>query len=238
MTTPRKMPRLIVDESDSAVARVYERVREMAISFELRPGDRLNELAIAKKLGVSRTPLREALNRLAGDGFLTFSPKQGFYRKPLLVQEIVDLYEIREQLERVSVRLAIKRASGEALAGLEGALLDPAIAQEKTDSEILSFDELFHERIAELSGNAELLSTLRNINSRIRYVRWINMEGRRQHTQGQHRAILDALRGRDAEACEALIGSHIALRQDQIVVAVKNAFARIYMGEPSPGPEG
>jgi DNA-binding GntR family transcriptional regulator len=91
-------------EGESAAERVYEQVKAMAISFELPPGGRVNELAIAKKMGVSRTPLREALNRLTGDGFLTLSPKQGFFRKPLSVREISDLYELREQIEPPSRR--------------------------------------------------------------------------------------------------------------------------------------
>src|ERR1700730_760184 len=72
----------------SSVARVYEQLKRRAITFEFRPGDRLNEVAIARQFGVSRTPLREALNRLTMDGFLTFSPNQGFFRRPLEVNEI------------------------------------------------------------------------------------------------------------------------------------------------------
>lgn len=218
-------------EGGSAVERIYEQLKNMAIGFEFLPGIRLNEIDLARKVGVSRTPVREALNRLTADGYLTFSPKQGFYRKPLAVAEIRDLYELREQLERGVARLAVERASEAALDQLE-AFLDTTIDVEgKTSDEVLAFDEGFHQRLAALTGNNELCRALENVNGRIRYVRWINMEGRRNHTQSEHREILRALRARNLEKTEALLAGHIMLRHEQIVSAVKDAFARIYMGE-------
>ena len=217
------------DEGESAVERVYELVKQMAISFELRPGGRLNELAIARKIGVSRTPLREALNRLTSDGFLTFSPKQGFFRKPLSVKEITDLYELREKIERGVARLAVERATEEQIDRLEAFLAESMKVTGVSTSDILDLDEQFHEQLAAMTGNTEIMHALKNLNDRIRFVRWVNMEGRREHTQGEHHAILKALRKRDADRAEALIGGHIMLRQDQIVPAVKDAFARIYM---------
>jgi DNA-binding GntR family transcriptional regulator len=217
------------DDGESAVERVYEQVRAMAISFEFRPGSRINELAIARKIGVSRTPLREALNRLTADGFLTFSPKQGFFRKPLSVREITDLYELREQIERGVVRLAVDRASDAQLDDIGAFLTQSCDATGKTTSAILALDEGFHEQLAVLTGNVEIVQALKTLNDRIRFVRWVNMEGRRDHTQAEHRALLEALRQRDAAKAEALVSGHIMLRHDQIVLAVKNAFARIYM---------
>lgn len=231
MQSDRK--RSAADDGESTVERVYEQLKAMAISFQFRPGDRLNELAIAKQIGVSRTPLREALNRLTVDGFVTFSPKQGFFRKPLSVEEVSDLYELREQLERGAIRLAVKRASDEAIEALEVSLVDPATLAARATHELLALDEAFHEGIVRLSGNAEMIRLIENINSRIRYVRHISMEGRRGTSQLEHRALLDALRRRDADECERLVSQHIGMRQDQIVAAVRDAFARIYMGEAS-----
>src|SRR5713226_2915995 len=69
--------------SDSVVDRVYEQLKAMAVSYELKPGERLNEGELAKRLGVSRTPLREALNRLNTEGFLRFTPGKGFFCREL-----------------------------------------------------------------------------------------------------------------------------------------------------------
>src|ERR1700759_2563757 len=99
--------------SDSVVDRVYEQLKEMSISFASNPGERLNEGELAKRLGVSRTPLREALNRLNTEGFLRFTPGKGFFCRELDAHEIFDLYELRKSIEVAVVRLAIKRAKDE-----------------------------------------------------------------------------------------------------------------------------
>ncbi|WP_369721563.1 GntR family transcriptional regulator [Bradyrhizobium sp. LLZ17] len=95
--------------SDSIVDRVYEQLKAMAVSYEFKPGERLNEGELAKRLGVSRTPLREALNRLNTEGFLRFTPGKGFFCRELDAHEIFDLYELRKSIEVASIRLAIKR---------------------------------------------------------------------------------------------------------------------------------
>jgi DNA-binding GntR family transcriptional regulator len=222
-------------QDDSSVGRVYEKLKSKAISFEFRPGDRLNEVAIARQFGVSRTPLREALNRLTADGFLTFSPKQGFFRKPLEVKEIFDLYELRLLIETGAARLAAERGSDEAISEIED-YLDHGADEfpERTIDNLVALDEGFHERLMKLSGNVEMLRTLQNINARIRYVRWIDMQGRRDGTQGEHRAIVQALKRRDPQQCAALLRQHIERRLDQITEAVRNSYARIYVvGESS-----
>src|SRR5580698_6564125 len=103
----------------SVVDRVHRELRGMAMTFRFLPGERLNEAILAKELGVSRTPLREALNRLSTEGFLTFSANNGFFRKPLDVKEIFDLYEFRMYLELSAVKLAVERATDEQLLAIE-----------------------------------------------------------------------------------------------------------------------
>jgi len=222
--------KLKIRSDDGSVGRVYEELKRMAISFEFRPGDRINEVAIARLCGVSRTPLREALNRLTADGFLTFSPNKGFFRKPLEVKEIFDLYELRLQVEEGAARLAVARGTDESLDDIEQFLNAGAgDLPERTIDDLVALDEGFHERVTRLTGNTEMLRTLQNINGRIQYVRWIDMQGRRDFTQAEHRAILQALRERDANKCVALMHEHIEHRMDQIIEAVKKCYARIYV---------
>jgi DNA-binding GntR family transcriptional regulator len=96
-----------------AAERAYDRLKAMAIEFEFRPGERINEVIVSKRLGLSRTPLREALNRLESEGFLTFSPKLGFFRRKLDPKEIFDLYELRGIIEAGGARLAAARVMPE-----------------------------------------------------------------------------------------------------------------------------
>jgi DNA-binding GntR family transcriptional regulator len=215
---------------ENIVVRIHAELRNMAITFRLLPGERVNEAILAQELGVSRTPLREALNRLSGEGFLTFSANQGFFRKPLDVKEIFDLYELRQQMEMAAVRLAVERASDEQLAELESFVEQSAEEKpDRTAEEVIALDEEFHERIVTLTGNLEMRHSLRNVNDRIHYVRWIDMSGRRSETQGQHKEIVHSLRERNTEKGMRLMGEHIGQRLDQIIDKVERSYGRIYM---------
>ena len=179
------------------VDRVYEALKNQAISYAIKPGSRLNEGEVARKLGVSRTPVREALNRLTATGFLSFTPSQGFFRKPLDPTEVFDLYEMRQAIEVASVRLAATRATEAGLRELDEFLaISAGCAEGREVDQLVRFDEEFHERIVRLSGNREMLSCLLNINDRIRFFRWVDMEsGRRRNTQEEHREVPLALAG-------------------------------------------
>ncbi len=218
----------------SSVGRVYEELKRRAISFGFRPGERINEVEIARQFGVSRTPLREALNRLAADGFLTFSPKQGFFRKPLDVKEIFDLWEFRLHIETAGSKLAVERGSDEAIVEIDNHI-EQAIEglAERTVEELVTIDESFHERIMALTGNVEMLRTLQNINARIQYVR-IDLQASREMKYAEHRAIVQALKLRDGDRCAALLHQHIEARLDRITEAVRNCYGRIYMGANTP----
>ena len=217
--------------SDSVVDRVYEQLKAMSVSFELKPGERLNEGELAKRLGVSRTPLREALNRLNTEGFLRFAPGKGFFCRELDAHEIFDLYELRKSIEVASVRLAVKRAKDEdidaLLAFLDATGPDPG---ERSSIELVELDETFHERLMAMSDNAEMLRVLRNVNARIRFVRWIDMDRiNRANTQAEHRAVLHALKARDEGTCVYVLERHIDRRLDTITSAIKEGYAQIYM---------
>lgn len=225
------MDKIVESSSDSVVERVYEQLKAMAVSYEFKPGERLNEGDIAKRLGVSRTPLREALNRLNTEGFLRFTPGKGFFCRELDAHEIFDLYELRKSIEVASVRLAIARARDEdidaLLAFLDATGPDPG---ERSTVEQVELDETFHERLMAMSNNAEMLRVLRNVNARIRFVRWIDMDRlNRPTTQAEHRAVLVGLKARDEATCAALLEKHIDRRLDQITSAIKEGYAQIYM---------
>ena len=212
------------------VESIHRELRDMAITFRFLPGERLNEAILAKELGVSRTPLREALNRLMAEGFLTFSVNHGFFRKSLDVKEIFDLYELRQQLEMAAVRLAVQRATDEQLLDLERfSKISAKENVERALEQVIALDEEFHNRIVTLTGNNEMREALRNINERIHYVRWIDMTGHRPETQKQHAAIVRCLRERKTEEGMRLIGEHIGQRLDQIVGRVERSYGRIYM---------
>jgi len=219
-------------EPQSIVDQIYLELKRQVMVFELKPGARLNEVEIARSLGASRTPLREALNRLTAEGFLTFIPGKGFFCRILDAEEIFDLYEFRKSLEVSAVRLAIQRAKDEEIKELDEFLDQTSEEEGYTVFQLVEFDEMFHERLMAMSRNREMLRVLRNINDRIKFVRWIDMKrGSRTKTQAEHRSIVKALAARDEVACVAVLENHIVRRLDQMTSAIREGFAEIYMGK-------
>jgi len=217
--------------SDSFVDRAYDQLRKMAIGYEFKPGERLNEGEIARQLGLSRTPLREALNRLTTEGFLRFSPGKGFFCRELDPKEIYDLYQLRKALEVGAVKLSIQLASEADILALEQFLAEtgPESGGRSTE-ELVALDETFHERLMALSGNREMLQVLRTVNAKIQFVRWVDMDRvSRPVTQAEHRQILERLKARDEFGSVSVLEKHIDRRQDQITAAIKEGIAQIYM---------
>lgn len=217
--------------TESVVDRVYESLKAMAVSFQFKPGERLNEGDVARNLGVSRTPLREALNRLSIEGFLRFVPGKGYFCRDLDPKDIYDLYELRKTIEVASVRLAVGRATDtaidELLAFLDTTGPDPG---DRKAEELVALDEEFHERLMLMSGNSEMLRVLRNVNARIRFVRWIDMDRiHRGQTQLEHRSVLKFMKNRDLDGCSEVLERHISRRMDEIVSSIKEGFAKIYL---------
>ena len=233
----RRSAKSIAEESEpikrsaDTVSRIYEQVHRMVIQFEIPPDKRINEVDLARRLSVSRTPLREALNRLATEGLLTLEPNRGFRCRPLDTKDVFDLYEARAVVEIAAVRLACQRAEPDAVAALVSFWTEVSTLGDRPAIELLGHDEEFHERLAALSGNGELVRALKSINARIHFVRWMDLEReeRRATTYTEHGDMLEALRRRDEERCVAVLSNHISRRLDEIVEIIKAGVVRLYL---------
>jgi len=186
----------------------------MIIEFQLRPGERLNEMQLCETLGVGRTPLREAINRLLIEDLVEFRPNRGFFIRQVDVTEIENLFEMRGIVEVGAVRLAVERADIvdiESLASHWQTVLDNY--DDTNPDHLVLQDALFHERLAALSGNTSLLASLRGINSRIHFVRWADLHGdERKRTFDEHAAILAAVLDRNADQAAELMMNHVMHR--------------------------
>ncbi|MGC3938767.1 GntR family transcriptional regulator [Roseobacter sp. EG26] len=215
----------------SSADRVYHAVRDMAVAFAFKPGERINELNLAKTLGTSRTPLREALNRLSAEGFLTFQTGQGFSCRSLDPGDILDLYEARQAVECEAVWLAAGRATDDDIDAII-AFLEQTEQQYHDGSPVetlVNLDEEFHMRMVRLSGNREMARLLANLNARLRFVRWIDMEELHGITPRHHFQIITALQARDGEAAVAAMRDHITRRREQATEAARKAVLRLYV---------
>ncbi len=133
-------------------------------------------------------------------------------------------------MEMAAIRLAVERASDEALQELERFAGNSAEEQpERTPEQAIALDEQFGERLVFLTGNLQMRTSLQNVNDRIHYVRWMDMNGRRPETQTQHMAIVRTLRERNTEESVRLMSEHIGHRLDQIIEKVERCYGRIYM---------
>jgi DNA-binding GntR family transcriptional regulator len=216
-----------------SVDRVYEAIKGFAVDYRFKPGERINEVELAMRLGVSRTPVREALNRLARDGFMSFVPNKGFYARTITPEGVRDLYELRSALERAAVRLACERGSDAEIEAIAKDWLGRSKAGLKPDwTKIAEADEAFHVAIARIARNARLLEALTDLNSLIRFFRRIDLESprRRKSTYEEHAAIIDALRVRDANKGGDLMEKHVTLSSAHAVEVTKEGLARIFFG--------
>ncbi len=224
-------------KSESNVDRIYDALRRMAADFAFKPDARINESALAAELDASRTPIREALNRLVAEGFLTFRSGRGFFCRSLSPELVMDLYEARVAVEIEAVRLACERGSDADISALQQDLAEiaPDYTPEADPEKLLAMDEQFHLRLCELSGNAELARMLTNLNDRIRYLRLIDLRRLRNTATGKqsmisaHRQILDAVASRDPTEATARMRAHIERRRDGATQAVREAYAQLYV---------
>lgn len=227
-------------KSETSAGRVYGAIRKMTEDFEFKPESQINEVALAKRLGTSRTPVREALNRLVAEGFLTFRSRKGFFCRPLGQPQILALYEARVAVECEAVRLALRKASDEELSTLVETLrvFEPEYDQSGDAGRLLELDELFHTEIAKLSKNPELQKFLTNLNGRIRFVRLLDLKKmlgaagtvNEDARITAHQNILSLISKRNEEAAVNAMRRHIERRREEAADAVARAFIAIYAG--------
>ncbi len=181
-----------------------EAVRTMIVNQELPEGERINEVHLSSRLGVSRTPLREALNRLASEGALTKTSNFGYFVKPLTLEEFEPLYEMRAILDPAALRLA-GLPSAETLSRLRA--LNQKIEASRRVSQTLDLDEQWHLELVGACPNPILLDLIKQFICRTRRYEIAVMHERREvlAAGSNHRAVLAALQRRDLDgACEAL----------------------------------
>ena len=229
-----------VIKKNSNVDRVYAKLRQCAANFEFKPDERINESTLSLNLDASRTPLREALNRLVAEGFLTFQSGRGFFCRSLTPSLIQDLYEARVAIETETVRLACKRATDIELQLIKEKL-DKHENNKPSTSEpniLLEQDEAFHMSIAHLSQNTELVNMLKNLNDRVRYIRLVYLKteaSQAEHSKGKnalpsaHRIVLNALIKRDADTASMAMRQHIKRRREDAANAVRIAYSQLYV---------
>ena len=217
----------------------YQQVKTLLLRGDVPIGVRLREERLADRLGMSRTPIREALLRLHAERFLERHPEGGYRAANPSVQTMRELYEVRRALElyalhRTDPVVGRKSDSLEELREEWEALDESEI---EPHAEFVHLDEDFHRRLAESSGNSQLAEELRRINERIRPVRTHDFmtPGRIAETVRQHLEILRAVLDERLEQADALLDRHIDESQTVVELAVAKVLARMLSAEERDG---
>ena len=212
---------------------VYEEVRQAIIELRLQPGEPLREATMAEQLGVSKTPVREALARLEQEGLVETTSFKGAVVSGYSPQDLQEIYELRELLEGAAVRAAAATASPETVARLEGLVNESRDLRSKDDLEGLAallgtFDLVIYDQVA----NERIRALIENLKAHLARIGRLSEEipGRVKASVEEHAAIVDAIAARDADGAERAMRAHIrSVLGDQLEAAASPSAT----GEPS-----
>ena len=206
------MKKLVIKESKTIRRKVYDFLREQLLSGEIPPHERLIETKIAQEVGISRTPVREALHNLELEGLIEAIPRVGYVVKPISKDEIEEICEIRTINECLAVRWATRRITPKELQALEKNLsVSEAEAKGGNPRSFIEYDAEFHEILARASGSERLLELcqmLRRHMLRYRIKSIFNSENVLRAIAG-HRRIFDCIAKKEEEGVEQAVRDHL-----------------------------
>ena len=203
---------------------VFNTLRQAILKGELAPGERLMEIQLAQKLGVSRTPIREAIRKLELEGLVLMIPRRGAEVAKISEKSLKDVLEVRRSLEELAIELACQRMTEAELAQLERAQAAFRDAIGEGDAmKIAELDEAYHDVIYNCTRNARLVQILNNLREQMYRFRleYIKEEDKRQILLLEHEKILSALRGRRVAEARAAVREHIDNQEITVLKTIK-----------------
>ena len=194
-------------------ARVYDRLKDAIITGTLRPLERITENRVAADFGLSRTPVREAFQRLEAEGLIQVVPKRGSFVSRPTIEDILEIYQIRTPLEGTCARVAAERIEDDQLVLLERLVrAEQARGPGRSPERSLRAAAQFHAAIYACCGNQRMATLRMDLQNQVHRVRalWPSTVARLNDTWGEHAQILAAQRARDADEAERLMIEHMA----------------------------
>lgn len=192
--------------------KIYEEIKTAIINQVLKPGEQLNERALAEKLGISRTPLREAFKRLETEGWVVTEARRGTYVTEITEQDIEEVFQLRMALEVMVIELIIQKIAPGQLLNMKKIHQNQAkLGDECKAGDFIEQDRKFHLYLAELTGNKKLLQILANLSDMMRRlgVAALHTAERYQETLQEHSGIIEALEMQDLAKAKQAVLSHV-----------------------------
>lgn len=191
--------------------RIYRQLKRSIFDFDLLPGDRFTESAIAEQMQASRTPVREALARLQREGFVDVSFRSGWQVRPFDFQQFEQLYDVRIVLEMAAVKRLCEIPTAPDLDELKRVWLVAPADRLAHGPTVCALDERFHEQLVEASGNGEMARIHHDLTERLRIVRRIDFTQRPriEATYLEHGQILQSIIRRRSDEAQLLLKTHI-----------------------------
>ena len=199
--------------------RIYAEIKSDIFDFRLLPGDRFSENDLSQRMGVSRTPVREALQRLQRDGYVDVLFRSGWQVKPFDFRYFEELYDVRIMVEQAAARrLAENLDTAPGLLDLKTIWLVPEAERLTDGPQVSELDERFHGQLVAATGNRELTRVHQDLTERLRIIRRLDFtkEHRIGATYNEHAAILRAIMQRRGESAAQLLKAHIAQSQSEV----------------------
>jgi len=212
--------------AENLSGRVYAQIKNLILRNEVMPGQKMHHQELSDRLGVSRTPVREALTRLVQEGYVSFLPNRGFTCKEIRLQEAEELYELREALETFAVEKAVQNVSDDALEQMSRKMNIYGVdVRRRFSRERLIYDQDLHLEIARLSGNETLMRALTQVFERIILKR--RTDGLYDPARGltahqEHLQLIQAMKRRDAAQAVGILRAHIRTGKDNVLADLRH----------------
>jgi DNA-binding GntR family transcriptional regulator len=204
--------------SVSQAQKLRDALEEEIVNGALKPGDRLDEAALAERFEVSRTPLREAFKALAGSGLVETIPNRGTFVASIGLPQLIEMFEVMAELEGMCARLAARRISESQASELETLLAGCAAAQQQGDPDAYYYEnERFHDCIYEASHNTFLAAQARQLQKRLKPYRRLQLRVRNRAARSleEHRHIVDAILAGNGKDAERHIKDHVQIQGER-----------------------
>jgi DNA-binding GntR family transcriptional regulator len=215
-----KIPKIKLDNYQPLREVIFETLRNAIVNGDLRPGERLMEVYLAEQMGVSRTPVREAIRKLEADGLVLMEPRRGTRVAEISVKDIVDVLEVRSMLDRLATGLAATRIQPAQIKALEAVHKQYAnhVLKENIEGAIKK-DIEFHDLIYVASGNPRLIAAAASLREHIYRFRVIYLRdiSKAVDVEAEHAGILEALRSGQEKEASAHAEFHIRHQMETII---------------------